>query len=94
MKSRTYSTWHWNHGGIRELTYAYIDALQQPDPITGLVPFLLATATFTDNIHNNNNHSTTNRYQRDQNDILSTIYELLVAAPEMLQQQRSFIMRR
>lgn len=68
--SDTLMTWH--KGGVRELTFAYPNALRQVDPVDGLVPFLAsATAANKSRLH------------------LSTTYELLLAAPEIVQRRKS-----
>lgn len=62
----TLMTWH--KGGVREVAFAYPNALRRIDPKNGLVPFLAsAIAANKSRLH------------------LSTTFELLLAAPEMVQ---------
>ena len=58
----------WHKGGIRELVFAYPNALRSVDPRNGLVPFLAsAVSANKSRLH------------------LSTTFELLLSAPEMVQ---------
>ncbi|ACI65371.1 predicted protein [Phaeodactylum tricornutum CCAP 1055/1] len=62
----THLTWH--KGGVRELAFAFPEALRKVDVLSGLVPFLASAERAV--------------YTRLN---LSTTYELLLAAPEMVQ---------
>jgi len=64
--SDTHLTWH--KGGVRELAFAFPEALRKVDVLSGLVPFLASAERAV--------------YTRLN---LSTTYELLLAAPEMVQ---------
>jgi hypothetical protein len=81
--SGTAASLTWHQGGVRELTFAYPTALTVADPATSLVPFLAAAVATTATIAGVSHY-----YSHCREEQLSTVYELLVAAPQMLEAVR------
>jgi ankyrin repeat protein len=79
----------WHKGGVRELVQAYPEALHRIDPATGWAPFV--AAALMDPMHPWYPAMMHNTYSPTSTTTLDTTYELMRAAPDMVETLRSHV---